>query len=73
MVANTQTIVTDAKTAAAKTQKMVADIHQNMLTGQKGASDQNDSVGATCYSQTIEYLPMFRLNPGQQYPLLCVS
>jgi hypothetical protein len=39
-VTNTQSIVTD-------TQMMVADIHRNMLTGQKGASDQNDSVGAT--------------------------
>jgi hypothetical protein len=57
VVVNTQTVVADTKVAVTNTesivtdtQTMVADMHRNMLTGQKGTSDQNDSVGATSYS-----------------------
>jgi hypothetical protein len=76
-VADTQTVAVDTKIAVTNTQSivtdtqtMVADMHRNMLTGQKGISDQNDSVGATCYSQTTDYLRLPRLKPGQQYSLL---
>jgi hypothetical protein len=70
VVADTQITVTNTQSIVTDTQTMVADIHRNMLTGQKGTSDQNDSVGATSYSQIIECLPMSRLKPGQQYSLL---
>jgi hypothetical protein len=48
-VTNTQIMVADTRTTVADTRTMVADMHRNMLTGQKGASGQTNSVGATCY------------------------
>jgi hypothetical protein len=35
--------------AVADTQTMVADMHKNMLTGQKDASDKTNLVGAAYY------------------------
>jgi hypothetical protein len=64
-VANTQTMVADTQTTVTSTQTMVADMHRNMLTGQKATSSQNNSVGATCYLQTMECLLSPRLKPGQ--------
>jgi hypothetical protein len=48
-VTNTQTIVTDTQATVVDTRTMVADIHRNLFTGQKGASGETNSVGATCY------------------------
>ena len=64
-VTNTQLTVTNTQLAVTNTQTMVADIHRNMLTGQKGTSDQDRHVGATCYPLVTEYLPFPRLRPGQ--------
>ena len=48
---------------------MVADVHQNMLTGQESPSGQHHSVGATRSSIT-ECLPPSRLKPGQRYRIV---
>ena len=40
-------LVIDIDMRVADTQTMVADIHRNILTGQKDISDQNRSVGVT--------------------------
>jgi hypothetical protein len=67
VVVDTHGLVADAHMAVTNTETMVADMHRNMFTGQKDASDQNDSVGAICYSLTTERSPSPRLKPGQGY------
>jgi hypothetical protein len=47
---DTNTRVTDTQIKVANTETMVADMYQNMFTGQKGGSGQCHSVSATCYS-----------------------
>jgi hypothetical protein len=49
MVADALITVADTQTTVTNTETMVADMHRNMLTGQQGASGQNDSVGVTRY------------------------
>ena len=47
--------------------EMVADMHRNVLTGQEGASSQNNSVSTTCYPPTTERLPLPRPKSGERY------
>ena len=64
-VTNTQTIVEDTQVTVTNIEKTVAEIHRDMLVGQKGGSGQNNSVGETHYLQTTERLMQSRLTPGQ--------
>ena len=57
VVGNTHMVVKDTHAVVSDAHTMIADIHRNVLAGQEGASDQNHSVGATCYPLKVEFLP----------------
>ena len=49
MVEDTKMTVTDTQVTVTNIEKRVADMHRDMLVGQKGAPGQNNSVGGAYY------------------------
>ena len=66
-VTDTQAVVVDTRTMVADTQTMVADMHQKVLTGLQGTSDENRSVSANLHPLSSECSQPTRTMQCQQY------
>ena len=70
MVADTKMTVTNTETIVTDTQTMVADIHRNILMGQKDDSGQIHSVGdllSTISKTLTDYLDLGEVSDGEYH------
>ena len=65
----TKMTVTDTQVTVTNIEKKVADIHRDILVGQKGAPSRKNSVGEAYHLQRTERLLSPRSKPGQRYQI----